>query len=321
MSDSKVLVAVKAIENKYGKGSIRKMGDQPLGEIPRWSTGSLILDKRLGGGIPLGMTVELYGWESSGKSSLATIIASNIQRSGKLVGYIDMENTFDPLYAQKLGIDIDLLYIAQPSSGEEAADIAEELIKSGEFGGIIYDSVAAMIPRAELEGDYGDSKMGLHARLMSQIMRKCTSLAKIHKTTLIFINQIREKIGVVYGNPETTTGGNALRFYASQRLQISRGKNIEDSDKHVVGFEMRVKIKKNKTADPFGDCELAFMIGKGFSRSREILDIAVEQDIVKKSGSWYSYGDIKLGQGSDTVIELMDDNPEMVEEIFKKLKI
>ncbi|GGK39014.1 MULTISPECIES: recombinase RecA [Flavobacteriaceae] len=308
------------LDKAYGKGTVMKMGDVAIDDIDAISSGSLGLDLALGvGGYPRGRVIEIYGPESSGKTTLTLHAIAEAQKAGGIAAFIDAEHAFDRFYAQNLGIDIDNLIISQPDHGEQALEIADNLISSGAIDIVVIDSVAALTPKSEIEGEMGDSKMGLHARLMSQALRKLTGT--IHKTncTVIFINQLREKIGVMFGNPETTTGGNALKFYASVRLDIRRRTQIKDGDK-VLGNSTKVKVVKNKVAPPFTIAEFDIMYGKGISKTGEILDIGVEFGIVKKSGSWFSYGDTKLGQGRDAVKSLIADNPDLAEELETKIK-
>jgi recombination protein RecA len=303
------------IERSYGKGAIMKLGDNPIEKIPAISTGSIGLDAALGiGGLPKGRVIEIYGPEASGKTTLAIHAIAEAQKAGGIAAFIDAEHAFDRLYAQKLGVDIENLLVSQPDNGEQALEITENLIRSGAIDIIVIDSVAALTPKSEIEGEMGDSKMGLQARLMSQALRKLTSTISKTGACCIFINQLREKIGVMFGNPETTTGGNALKFYASVRLDIRRISQIKDADK-VLGNRVRVKVVKNKVAPPFRMAECDIIYGEGFSKMGEIIDIGVELGIVKKSGSWYSYGDTKLGQGRDAVKALFADNPELADEI------
>ena len=307
------------LEKTYGKGAVMKMGDQPTEDIASISSGSLGLDLALGiGGFPKGRVVEIYGPESSGKTTLAIHAIAEAQKSGGIAAFIDAEHAFDRFYAENLGVNIEELIIAQPDSGEQALEITDNLIRSGAVDIIIIDSVAALTPKSEIEGEMGDSKMGLHARLMSQALRKLT--ASIAKTgcTCIFINQLREKIGVMFGNPETTTGGNALKFYASVRLDIRRSTQLKDGD-NVIGNRTRVKVVKNKVAPPFRKAEFDIMYGKGVSKVGEIIDLGVEYGVVKKSGSWFSYGETKLGQGRDAVKRLLEDNLELATELEEKI--
>lgn len=303
------------LEKTYGKGAIMKLGDQVVEPLEAISTGSLGLDIALGiGGLPKGRIVEIYGPESSGKTTLAIHAIANVQKSGGIAAFIDAEHAFDRFYAEKLGVDISSLLISQPDNGEQALEIADNLIRSGAIDLIVIDSVAALTPRSEIEGEMGDSKMGLQARLMSQALRKLT--ATINKTgcCCIFINQLREKIGVMFGNPETTTGGNALKFYSSVRLDIRRIGQLKEGES-VSGNRVRVKVIKNKVAPPFRQAEFDILFGEGISRVGEIIDIGVEKGIIRKSGSWFSYEDTKLGQGRDAVKALFDDNPELAGEI------
>ena len=308
------------LEKTYGKGVVMKLGDKVVEDIASIPTGSINLDLALGiGGYPRGRVIEIYGPESSGKTTLTIHAIAEVQKQGGVAAFIDAEHAFDASYAAALGVDVDNLYISQPDNGEQALEIADHLISSGAVDLVVIDSVAALTPRAEIEGEMGDSKMGLHARLMSQALRKLT--ATIHKTncTVIFINQIRMKIGVMFGNPETTTGGNALKFYSSVRLDIRRIGAIKNGDE-VIGNRTRVKVVKNKVAPPFKNVEFDIMFGQGISRSGELLDKATDLDIVKKSGSWFSYEDTKLGQGRDAVKNMIADNPELSNEIETKIK-
>jgi len=307
------------LEKNYGKGSIMKLGDQPAQDIESISSGSLTMDLALGiGGYPRGRIVEIYGPESSGKTTLAIHAIAEAQKAGGIAAFIDAEHAFDQFYAKNLGVDTDNLYVAQPDNGEQALEIADNLIRSGAIDILVIDSVAALTPRAEIEGEMGDSQMGLQARLMSKALRKLTGSINKANTTVIFINQLREKIGVMFGNPETTTGGNALKFYASVRVDIRRSSQIKDGDE-VMGNRTRIKIVKNKIAPPFRKAEFDIMYGKGISKVGEILDLGVDLGIVKKAGSWFSYGDTKLGQGRDAVKALIGDNPELMEELEKKI--
>ncbi|WP_372768271.1 recombinase RecA [Lutibacter sp.] len=313
-------LALDKLDKTYGKGTVMKMGDVAISDIEAISTGSLGLDIALGvGGYPRGRVIEIYGPESSGKTTLALHAIAEAQRAGGIAAFIDAEHAFDRFYAQNLGVDIDNMIISQPDYGEQALEIADNLISSGAVDIVVIDSVAALTPKSEIEGEMGDSKMGLHARLMSQALRKLTGT--IHKTncTVIFINQLRDKIGVMFGNPETTTGGNALKFYASIRLDIRRRTQIKDGEK-VIGNSTKVKVVKNKVAPPFQIAEFDIMYGQGISKVGEILDLGVELGIVKKSGSWFSYGETKLGQGRDAVKVLIKDNPELADELETKIK-
>ncbi|MEJ5994559.1 recombinase RecA [Pedobacter sp. Du54] len=308
------------LEKSYGKGSVMKLGDQAVEAIESISTGSISLDIALGiGGVPKGRVIEIYGPESSGKTTLATHIIAEAQRKGGIAAFIDAEHAFDKFYAKKLGVDVDNLLISQPDNGEQALEIADNLIRSGAIDVIVIDSVAALVPKAEIEGEMGDSRMGLQARLMSQALRKLTGTIAKTGCCCIFINQLREKIGVMFGNPETTTGGNALKFYASVRLDIRRTSQIKDSDE-VSGNRVKVKIVKNKVAPPFRIAEFDIMFGEGISKTGEIIDLGVDFNIIKKAGSWFSYGDTKLGQGRDAVKQLLMDNPELSEEIEAKIR-
>ena len=309
------------LDKAYGKGTVMKMGDSVTENIEAISSGSIGLDVALGvGGYPRGRVVEIYGPESSGKTTLTLHAIAECQKAGGIAAFIDAEHAFDRYYAKNLGVQIDDLIISQPDHGEQALEIADNLIRSGAVDIVVVDSVAALTPKSEIEGEMGDSKMGLHARLMSQALRKLTASISKTKCTVIFINQLREKIGVMFGNPETTTGGNALKFYASVRLDIRRSTQIKDSSGAVLGNKTRVKVVKNKVAPPFKLVEFDIMYGQGISRIGELLDIGVEAEIIKKSGSWFSYGDTKLGQGRDAVKILLDDNPELAEEIEGKIK-
>ncbi|MRJ07610.1 recombinase RecA [Ornithobacterium rhinotracheale] len=309
------------MDKNYGKGAVMMMGDKAIDEnIAVIPTGSLGLDLALGvGGYPRGRIVEIYGPESSGKTTLAIHAIAEAQKSGGIAAFIDAEHAFDRYYAEKLGVDVEHLIISQPDNGEQALEIADNLIRSGAIDIIVIDSVAALTPKSEIDGDMGDSKMGLQARLMSQALRKLTGTINKTKCTAIFINQLREKIGVMFGSPETTTGGNALKFYASVRLDIRRSTQIKDGN-DVIGNLTRVKVVKNKVAPPFRSAEFDIMYGEGISKAGEILDIATDLEILKKSGSWYSYGDTKLGQGRDAVRGVLKDNPELAEELEEKIK-
>ncbi|EMR03437.1 recombinase RecA [Cesiribacter andamanensis] len=309
------------LEKTYGKGTIMKLSDEKVVDVPAISTGSLGLDIALGiGGIPRGRVIEIYGPESSGKTTLTLHCIAEAQKQGGMAAFIDAEHAFDRTYAEKLGIDTQNLLISQPDNGEQALEIAEHLIRSGAIDIIVIDSVAALVPKGELEGEMGESKMGLQARLMSQALRKLTGAINKTNCTCIFINQLREKIGVMFGNPETTTGGNALKFYASVRLDIRRIGQIKEGADNIVGNRTRVKVVKNKVAPPFKQVEFDIMYGEGVSKAGEILDLGVELDIIKKSGSWFSYNDQKLGQGRDGVKQLIKDNPELTEELEKKIR-
>lgn len=316
--------AMEKIEKNYGKGSIMKLGDENIENIEVIPTGSIALDAALGvGGYPKGRIIEIYGPESSGKTTLAIHAIAEAQKAGGIAAFIDAEHAFDRFYAAKLGVDVDNLFISQPDNGEQALEIAEQLIRSSAIDIIVVDSVAALTPKAEIEGDMGDNKVGLQARLMSQALRKLTSAVSKTRTTCIFINQLREKIGVMFGNPETTTGGNALKFYASVRLDIRGSQQIKDGEE-VIGKQTKVKVVKNKVAPPFRKAEFDIMFGEGISHSGEIIDLGADLGIIKKSGSWYSYNDTKLGQGRDAAKQCIADNPELAEEleglIFEKLR-
>ncbi len=309
------------LDKAYGKGTVMKMSDQAVVDVDSISSGSLGLDIALGvGGYPRGRVIEIYGPESSGKTTLTLHAIAEAQKAGGIAAFIDAEHAFDRTYAENLNVDIDNLIISQPDNGEQALEIADNLIRSGAIDIVVIDSVAALTPKSEIEGEMGDSKMGLHARLMSQALRKLTGSISKTNCTVIFINQLREKIGVMFGNPETTTGGNALKFYASVRLDIRRSTQIKNTDGSVMGNKTRVKIVKNKVAPPFRMCEFDIMYGAGISKVGEILDVAVEHDIVKKSGSWFSYGETKLGQGRDAVKALIKDNPELMDELEEKVR-
>ena len=308
------------LDKTYGKGTVMKMSDQSVVNIDAISSGSLGLDLALGvGGYPRGRVVEIYGPESSGKTTLTLHAIAEAQKKGGIAAFIDAEHAFDRTYGENLGIDIDNLIISQPDNGEQALEITDNLIRSGAIDIIVIDSVAALTPKSEIEGEMGDSKMGLHARLMSQALRKLTSsISKTH-CTVIFINQLREKIGVMFGNPETTTGGNALKFYCSVRLDIRRSTQIKDSNSDVKGNKTRVKVVKNKVAPPFKTAEFDIMYGEGISKVGEIIDIGVDYEIIRKAGSWFSYGDTKLGQGRDAVKTLLIDNPDLMDELETKI--
>jgi recombination protein RecA len=310
------------LDKAYGKGTVMKMSDAPVVDVEVTSSGSLGLDIALGvGGYPRGRVIEIYGPESSGKTTLTLHAIAEAQKAGGIAAFIDAEHAFDRFYAQNLGVDIDNLIISQPDNGEQALEIADNLVRSGAIDMVVIDSVAALTPKSEIEGEMGDSKMGLHARLMSQALRKLTGSISKTNCTMIFINQLREKIGVMFGNPETTTGGNALKFYASIRLDIRRSTQIKNSDGNVLGNKTRVKVVKNKVAPPFRLAEFDIMYGEGVSKVGEILDVAVEHEIVKKSGSWFSYEDTKLGQGRDAVKQIIKDNPELMDELEEKIRV
>ena len=313
-------LAIGQIEKQFGKGSIQKLGNRDIKSIPVISTGSIALDAALvAGGVPYGRVIEIYGPESSGKTTLTLHIIAEAQRVGGVAAFIDAEHALDPEYAQKLGVDVENLLISQPDSGEQALEIAEVLVRSGAVNIVVIDSVAALVPKAELEGEMGDSHMGLQARLMSQALRKLTAIVSRSHTCLIFINQIRMKIGVMFGNPETTTGGNALKFYASVRLDIRKIASLK-SGEDVIGSRTRVKVVKNKIAPPFGQAEFEIIFGEGISRIGEALDLGVAHDIVEKSGAWYSYEGTRLGQGRDNVKQFLKDHPEMANEIEAKVR-
>lgn len=308
------------IEKNYGKGAVMKLGDRATEKVDVISTGSINLDAALGvGGFPKGRIVEIFGPESSGKTTLAIHAIAECQKNGGIAAFIDAEHAFDSFYAKKLGVDIDNLFVSQPDNGEQALEIADNLIRSGAIDIIVVDSVAALTPKAEIDGEMGDSKVGLQARLMSQAMRKLTSTISKTNCCCIFINQLREKIGVMFGNPETTTGGNALKFYASVRVDIRRIQAIKDGDQNI-GNRVKVKIVKNKVAPPFRTCEFDLMFGEGISRLGEIIDLGVELNVIKKSGSWFSYGDTKLAQGREALKQLLRDNPELCDELEAKVR-
>jgi recombination protein RecA len=309
------------MDKTYGKGTVMKMSDQAVSDVEAISSGSLGLDIATGvGGYPRGRVIEIYGPESSGKTTLTLHAIAQAQKAGGIAAFIDAEHAFDRFYAENLGVDLENLIISQPDNGEQALEITDNLIRSGAIDIIVIDSVAALTPKSEIEGEMGDSKMGLHARLMSQALRKLTASISKTNCTVIFINQLREKIGVMFGNPETTTGGNALKFYASLRLDIRRSTQIKDSNANVLGNKTRVKVVKNKVAPPFKVAEFDIMYGEGISKIGEIIDIGVDYEIIKKSGSWFSYEDTKLGQGRDAVKAVLKDNPELMEELEGKIK-
>lgn len=326
MSDNKeklkaLQLTLDKLDKTYGKGTVMRLSDEKVMDIPAISSGSLGLDIALGiGGIPRGRVIEIYGPESSGKTTLSMHCIAEAQKAGGLAAFVDAEHAFDKLYAEKLGIDTENLLISQPDNGEQALEITEHLIRSGAIDIIVIDSVAALVPRAELEGEMGDSKMGLQARLMSQALRKLTGTISKTGCSCIFINQLREKIGVMFGNPETTTGGNALKFYASVRLDIRRIGQIKESSDNILGNRTRVKVVKNKVAPPFKVVEFDIMYGLGISKSGEIVDIGVELEVIQKAGSWFSYDGNKLGQGRDTVKSLIEDNPELMDELEAKIR-
>lgn len=308
------------LEKTYGKGTIMRLGENAIEAVEVIPTGSIGLDIALGvGGLPRGRVIEIYGPESSGKTTLALHAIAESQRNGGIAAFIDAEHAFDRFYAQKLGVDVENLLVSQPDNGEQALEITENLIRSGAIDIIVIDSVAALTPKSEIEGEMGDSKMGLHARLMSQALRKLTSTISKTATCCIFINQLREKIGVMFGNPETTTGGNALKFYASVRLDIRKMTQIKDGEE-AIGNRVKVKVVKNKVAPPFRKAEFDIIYGEGISRTFEIIDLATEYNVIKKSGSWFSYGDTKLGQGRDAVKKILLDNPELADELQMKIK-
>ncbi|MDB0020645.1 recombinase RecA [bacterium] len=312
-------VTLDRLDKSYGKGSVMRMGDEPVERLEVIKTGSITLDRALGiGGLPKGRVVEIYGPESSGKTTLAIHAVAEAQKKGGIAAIIDAEHAFDQFYAKNLGVDIDNLLISQPDNGEQALEIADNLIRSGAIDILVIDSVAALTPKAEIEGEMGDNQMGLQARLMSKALRKLTGSISKANTCCIFINQLREKIGVMFGNPETTTGGNALKFYSSVRIDIRRSSAIKNADK-IIGNRTRVKVVKNKVAPPFQQAEFDIMYGEGISKTGEIIDLGVEMNIINKSGSWYSYGDTKLGQGRDAVKEILLDNPELSEELENKI--
>ena len=308
------------LDKTYGKGSVMRLGDSAIEEVESISSGSLGLDIALGvGGYPKGRVIEIYGPESSGKTTLTLHAIAECQKQGGIAAFVDAEHAFDRFYAEKLGVDVQELIISQPDHGEQALEIADNLIRSGAVDIVVIDSVAALTPKSEIEGEMGDSKMGLHARLMSQALRKLTGSISRTNCTVFFINQLREKIGVMFGNPETTTGGNALKFYASVRLDIRRSTQIKDADAQVLGNKTRVKVVKNKVAPPFRTTEFDIMYGEGISKIGEVIDLGVNYEIIKKSGSWFSYGDTKIGQGRESVKTLLQDNPDLMDELEVKI--
>lgn len=308
------------LDKAYGKGAVMKMGDKQIVDVEAISTGSVALNAALGvGGLPRGRVIEIYGPESSGKTTLTLHAIAEAQKAGGIAAFIDAEHAFDRFYAEKLGVDLENLIISQPDHGEQALEIADNLIRSGAIDIVVIDSVAALTPKSELEGEMGDSKMGLHARLMSQALRKLTGTISKTNCTVIFINQLREKIGVMFGNPETTTGGNALKFYASVRLDIRRATQIKDTAGNVTGNRTKVKVVKNKVAPPFRTAEFDIMYGEGISKIGEIIDLGVDYEIINKAGSWFSYQETKLGQGRDAVKNILSDNPELVDELEIKI--
>jgi recombination protein RecA len=312
-------LAMEQIEKQFGKGAIMKMGDAHAQQVECVPTGSISLDLALGGGIPKGRIIEIYGPESSGKTTLTLHAIAEVQRAGGTAAFIDAEHALDPAYAQRIGVDVENLLLSQPDNGEQALEIAETLVRSSAVDLVVVDSVAALVPRAEIEGDMGDSHMGLQARLMSQALRKLTGVISRSKTTVIFINQIRMKIGVMFGNPETTTGGNALKFYASVRMDIRRIGQIKQGDS-VIGNRTRVKVVKNKIAPPFREAEFDIMYNQGISRSGDILDLAVANNIVEKAGAWFAYGEGKIGQGREAAKTYLEENPKVMEEVAKKVR-
>ncbi len=315
-----VQLAMGKIEKDFGKGSIMMMGDKAIADVPVISSGSISLDSALGvGGYPRGRVIEIYGPESSGKTTLAIHAIAEAQKAGGIAAMIDAEHAFDRFYAEKLGVDIENLIISQPDNGEQALEITDNLIRSGAIDIIVIDSVAALTPKSEIEGEMGDSKMGLQARLMSQALRKLTANINRTQTCCVFINQLREKIGVMFGNPETTTGGNALKFYATIRVDIRRIGQIKDTGEEIKGNRTRVKVVKNKLAPPFRKAEFDMIYGEGISKIGEIIDLGVDFNLITKSGSWFSYGDTKLGQGRDAVKSILSDNPELFTELEKKI--
>ncbi len=311
-------LALDQIEKQFGKGSIMKLGESYNSQVETTPTGSISLDMALGGGIPKGRIIEIYGPESSGKTTLTLHAIAEIQKAGGTAAFIDAEHALDPAYAKRIGVDVDNLLLSQPDNGEQALEITETLVRSNAVDLVVVDSVAALVPRAEIEGDMGDSHMGLQARLMSQALRKLTGVINRSKTTVIFINQIRMKIGVMFGNPETTTGGNALKFYASVRMDIRRTGQIKQGEE-VIGNRTRVKVVKNKIAPPFRQAEFDIMYNQGISKSGDVLDLAVEQEVVEKAGAWFAYGDEKIGQGREAAKKYLEDNPKVMEKITKQV--
>ena len=312
--------AILQIERQFGKGSIMKLGSRPIMEVPVISTGSIALDRALGvGGLPRGRVIEIYGPESSGKTTLALHAVANAQKQGGIAAFVDAEHALDVVYARKLGVNCDELLVSQPDTGEQALEIADMLVRSGAIDILVIDSVAALVPRAEIEGEMGDSHMGLQARLMSQALRKLTGTISKTATSIIFINQIRMKIGVVFGNPETTSGGNALKFYSSVRLDIRRSTAIKDGQE-ITGNRTRVKVVKNKMAPPFKNAEFDIMYGEGISRTGDLLDVGVEEGIIEKSGSWYSYNGERIGQGRENVKTFLTDNPDIYQDAYKRVR-
>ena len=320
--DKALDLAFTQIEKQFGKGAIMRLGDNAvLPEIEKISTGSLVLDHALGiGGVPRGRVIEIYGPEGSGKTTLALSIVANAQKMGGTVAFVDAEHAMDPLYARKLGVDVDKLLVSQPDTGEQALEIVEVLVRSGALDAVVVDSVAALVPAAEIEGEMGDSHMGLQARLMSQALRKLTGVVSKSNTSLIFLNQIRMKIGVMFGNPETTTGGNALKFYSSVRMDIRRTQAIKRGDE-VIGSRTKIKVVKNKVAPPFKVAETELYFGEGFSYEGDIIEMGVNADIIQKSGTWFSYGDLRLGQGRENTRQFLKEHPELAEELDAKLRM
>jgi recombination protein RecA len=308
------------IDKQFGKGAFFKVGDRPPVEIETTGSGSIKLDEALGKGYPKGRIIEVFGIESSGKTTITLLAAKEAQKKGEKVAFIDMEHALDLSYAKKLGVNTDDLFISQPDNGEQALEILDKVITSGQFGLAIFDSVAALVSKKELEGEMGDSVMGINARLMSQAMRKLTPNIQKTNTTVFFINQMRDKIGIVFGNPQTTTGGNALKYAASQRLEVKKGTQIKDADGVVIGHELNIKVVKNKVFPPFKEAKTKLLYGIGISMEDELVDISVEKGIIKKSGSWFSYGETKLGQGQNQVRDILQDNPELVQELLEKIK-